>query len=201
MAAPTRITLVRHAETPANTGHVWHGSTDTPLSERGQLQARRLARHLGETARDARALYTSPLQRAARTARAIADVLGLEPRVEPDLVEYGLGAWEERPFRELLEVENFWERIARDPDFAPEGGESVRRVGTRIAEALQRIAAAHPGERTIVVSHGGALSVGLGWLLEQRLSSWERVMGNCALSELELGPSPTLLRWNDTSYL
>ena len=36
---PAILTLVRHGETSANTDGVWHGSTDTPLSERGRAQA------------------------------------------------------------------------------------------------------------------------------------------------------------------
>ena len=50
----TVLTLVRHGQTAANTGGVWHGSTDTPLSDHGQGQAAkvadRMARHVDEHA-------------------------------------------------------------------------------------------------------------------------------------------------------
>lgn len=203
MADETTLILVRHGETAANTSRVWHGSTNTPLSERGLAQARRVGVHLAEAlaATPAAALYTSPLERAAHTAREIGAALGLEPSVDPDLAEYALGSWEGRAYQELLEAEDFWRRIRDDPDFAPDGGESVRQVATRFARALARIAAAHPGGRAVAVSHGGAISLGLGWLLEGRLSSWHRVMGNCAVTELVIHPAPRLLRFNAVEHL
>jgi len=203
MADETSLLLIRHGETSANTGGIWHGSTDTPLSERGLAQARRVGEHLARELAGAppAALYTSPLQRAAHTAREIGAALGLEPVVEPNLAEYALGSWEGRPYRELLEVEDFWRRIRDDPDFAPAGGESVRQVAERFAQALRRIAAAHPGRRAVAVSHGGVISLGLGWLLEGRHSSWERLLGNCALAELLLHPAPRLLRFGEAAHL
>jgi broad specificity phosphatase PhoE len=201
MSSRTVLLLVRHGETPANVERVWHGSTDTPLSERGRAQARAVARFLaGEGAR-AGALYTSPLQRAAHTAREIGEALGLAPVTEPELSEYQIGAWEGRSYRELLEQEDFWGRIARDPDFAPAGGESVRQVAERFVRVVRRIAAAHPGGSTVLVSHGGTMALGLGWLLDARHGSWRRVMRNCAVSELVFDPDPRLSRFDETSHL
>ena len=198
--ARTTLILVRHGETPANTERVWHGSTDTPLSERGRRQAQRVAAYLAETAPGVAALYCSHLQRALHTAGAIGRELGLDARVDAELAEYHLGSWEGRPYRELLEVEDFWTRIRGDPDFAPEGGESVRQVAERFASAVGRIAATHPGETAVVVSHGGTMALGLGWLLDGRHSSWKRVMQNCAVSELAFDP-PELVRFDYADHL
>ncbi|NNL65265.1 MAG: hypothetical protein HKP30_03380, partial [Myxococcales bacterium] len=58
MSDRTLLTLVRHGETAANLTGVWHGSTDTPLTERGRRQAERVAEHLaGRHAGEVRALY------------------------------------------------------------------------------------------------------------------------------------------------
>ena len=46
-------------------------------------------------------------------------------------------------------------------EFAPHGGETPRQVVDRITRALKRIARAHPRDRVIVVTHGGALSMTL----------------------------------------
>ena len=59
------LTLVRHGETSANLDGVWHGSTDTPLTERGRLQAERVAEYLAHRHPDATTVYSSPLARAA----------------------------------------------------------------------------------------------------------------------------------------
>ena len=122
--------------------------------------------------------------------------------MEPALGEYHLGSWEGRPYRELLEVEDFWRRIRGDPDFAPEGAESVRQVAERFASAVHRIATTHVGERVVAVSHGGAISIGLGWLLDRDLASWRRVMRNCAVSELVVEPEGVRLgRFDDVEHL
>lgn len=197
----TTLILVRHGETPANTELVWHGSTDTPLSDKGWEQARLVARCLADTEPDADAIYTSPLQRASNTAREIGKLQSLVPRIEADIAEYHLGSWEGRPYRELLQDENFWIRIKDDPDFAPEGGESVRQVAERFVAVVSRVVEQHPGERVVLVSHGGAMALGLGWLLDQRHSSWKRVMNNCAISELEFAPEARLVRFNESGHL
>jgi broad specificity phosphatase PhoE len=200
MSGKTILTLVRHGETSANLEGVWHGSIDTPLTERGLTQADRVARYLGDAYGDVAALYCSPLQRAARTAQAIGDALGLDLRVEEALGEYDLGSWEGKTYRELHEEHQLWDHMKRDPDFAPHGGESPRQVAERFTGALRRISAGHAGERVVVVSHGGALSLALAALIEGDYTRWTRVMSNCAVSELVVDP-PELLSFNHTAHL
>ena len=195
------LTLVRHGETSANLAGVWHGSTDGPLTDRGREQAQRVARFLRDRYADASAVYTSPLLRARDTARAIALSLALEPRLEDGLREYDLGSWEGKTYRELHETHRLWDEMRRDPDFAPHGGESPRQVTERITAALRHIGAGHPGERVIVVTHGGALSMALAAIVDGDYTRWRRVMSNCAVSELVLEPAPELLSFNQTDHL
>jgi probable phosphoglycerate mutase len=197
----TVLILVRHGETSANTDSVWHGSTDTPLSERGERQASRVARYLGEAFPDAAALYTSDLERARLTAEAIGEVLGLQQRLEEDLREYDLGSWEGKPYSELYHVHNLWHHIKTDPDFAPHGGESPRQVAMRLTAALRKIASDHPRERIVVVTHGGALSMAMGAILDGSYTKWRRVVANCAVSELVFEPRPELLSFDVTDHL
>jgi broad specificity phosphatase PhoE len=197
---PAILTIVRHGETPANLEGVWHGSTDTELTPRGRLQALRVAAELRASEPRPTALYSSPLRRALETAHAIADALGVEARLEPDLAEFHLGEFEGRSYRELIGQHRLFDRMHEDPDCRPGGGESPRQVADRCVGALRRIAAAHPGTRVVVVSHGGALTLGLGLLLDAA-PAWRRVMDNCAISELALEPAPTLLCFNRTEHL
>jgi broad specificity phosphatase PhoE len=201
MSTPTILTLIRHGETHANLEGVWHGSTDTPLTERGLAQASRVAGYLGERHADAAALYSSPLQRARRTAEVIAEAVGLEPQIDAALTEYHLGCWEGKTYHDLQHEHRFWHHIKRDPDFAPHGGESPRQVTERFTRALLRIARGHPDRRVIVVSHGGALSMSLGHLLAGDYGEWQPVMDNCAVSELVVEPRPELLSFNRIEHL
>jgi probable phosphoglycerate mutase len=201
MSTPTTLTLVRHGETSANVEGVWHGSIDTPLSERGLRQAERVAHYLASTRPDAAAVYASPLVRSRHTARAIADALGIDTRIEPDLTEYHLGSLEGVSYRELTAKHRLFERMREDPDHAPGGGESPRQVGERYAAALRRIAAAHPGGNPIVVGHAGALTLGLALLVDGDVNSWRRAVENCAVSDLVFDPQPELVSFNYTDHL
>jgi broad specificity phosphatase PhoE len=201
MLPRTILTLVRHGQTSANLDGVWHGSSDTPLTETGHAQAEQVAGFLAEHSADAGVVYSSPLIRARCTAAPIAERLQLEPRVEDGLREYDIGSWEGKSFRELQEVHRLWEQIASDPDFAPHGGESPRQVIKRVSTCLRTLADRHAGERVIAVLHGGALSLALGHLLDDDASRWTRVMKNCAVSELVLDPKPELLSFNLDSHL
>jgi len=198
---PTLVTLVRHGETSANVDGVWHGSIDTALTLRGHTQAARVAEHLAETRADASALYASPLARARDTARPIAERLGLSPRLEPDLREYHLGEWEGISYATLAKEHRLFERMQAEPDWQPGGGESARQVAERLARSLLAIAERHPGERVIVVSHGGALTLGLGLLLDESPGAWRRVMSNCAVSDLRFDPAPSVTVWNYVAHL
>jgi probable phosphoglycerate mutase len=196
------LLLVRHGQIAANTARVWHGSTDSPLTDHGHVEAQRTAEHLARTRPRACALYTSPLLRTRQTAAAIGARLGLEPIIEAGLAEYGIGELEGVSYEALQNEHGFFERIRRDRDFAPPGGESANTVMARVTAALARISAAHRGDEVVVVSHGAALGIALGQMLDRDPMSWQSYhMSNCGLSELVLEPEPRLLARNQTDHL
>ena len=69
-------------------------------------------------------------------------------------------------FGDLHHRYRFWEQMKLDPHYAPHGGESPRAVTDRIIGAMRRIAENHPAARVAMVSHGGALSMALGELID-----------------------------------
>jgi len=196
----TVLTLVRHGQTSANLDGVWHGSSDTPLTDHGAEQALRVASFLGEHSADATEVYASPLVRARHTAAPIAARLGLSPQIDENLREYDIGSWEGKSFQELQEVHGLWGHIAKNPDFAPHGGESPRQVVARMTSCLLELHTRHAGKRVIVVTHGGALSLALGSLLGKS-NGFVHVMKNCAVTELVLEPEPELLSFNLDAHL
>ena len=199
--APGLLTIVRHGQTSANVDGVWHGSIDTPLTDHGRLQAASVGAHIEAHYRPVTHVYASPLARAHHTARAIAGPLSLEPTLLPELAEYHLGDWEGLPFAVLHQEKRLFERMREDPHFAPHGGETPKQVGDRLAGALRDISERHRGERVVVVSHGGALSIAFGVLLDGNYAQWDRMMKNCAITELALAPAPRLLSFNATAHL
>ena len=139
---PTILTLVRHGQTSANLEGVWHGSTNTPLTDHGHRQAAATAAHLAAAfavPEPIQRVYASPLDRAHHTARPIAERFGLEPVLEPGLVEFDLGAWEGASFRTLFEERRLFHHMKLDPHYAPHGGESPSQVAHRLSGTLRAI--------------------------------------------------------------
>jgi broad specificity phosphatase PhoE len=207
-ARPAWLVLLRHGHTAANSGSAeprMSGWTNFPLSELGRRQAECLSRRLAE-APPVSALYASPLQRASDTARALTSLGKREIRYLEDLREIGCGEVDGWPVSRVRErYPDLWEVNLRqeDPDFRWPGGESYRELRDRSLAALNRIAAAHPGERVAVVTHAGVLSQAIGWLHGTSPAEWSRFRpGNCSLTEVEWAAGcGTVLVFDDRSHL
>src|SRR5438093_3119681 len=91
------IYLARHGETAWSLSGQHTGRTDLPLTERGQGNARRLGERLKNLT--FAKVFTSPLQRAARTCELAGFKAAAE--VDPDLVEWDYGQYEGRRSGEI----------------------------------------------------------------------------------------------------
>lgn len=199
-----KMILVRHGESVWNEGRRFQGQSDPALGPRGLAQAARVAERLQGSGTFA-ALYTSPLRRAAATAELIGEALGLPALPERDLQEIGLGEWEGRA---AAEIQAGWGeaylRWRRDPtSFLPSGGEPPEAFGARVAAAVARITAAHPGQDVVIVSHSGVIGACLCAALGLGVSGLFRFkLDNASLTEVvEDGLGPRLALLNDTSHL
>ncbi|KAB2339166.1 histidine phosphatase family protein [Actinomadura rudentiformis] len=175
-----RLVLWRHGQTAWNVERRFQGKTDIPLDETGVEQAHRAARLLA--ALRPTAILASPLQRAADTAQALADVTGLPVAHDKDLIERDGGQWEGLTAREIRE--RFPAEHAR---WQPPGGETSAQVAKRVGTALERALDELPPTGLLVVaSHGAALRLGMSNLLGFPEEIWERLGGlsNCCWSVL-----------------
>ena len=137
----TTLLLVRHGETDWNAEGRLQGHTDRPLNEHGRRQAKELAEKLAGEGADA--IYASDLTRAKETAEIVGERLGLTVVIDPDLREKNWGNWEGLTGDERVDVEF--------------EGESTQEHRDRMVRAVRRIAERHPGQRVVVVTHGGSL--------------------------------------------
>jgi probable phosphoglycerate mutase len=103
---------------------------DPVLSATGRRQAERLAARV--KALQPAAIFSSPARRALETARHIADDVRVDPRFAEVTLELGEQG-------EIIFTE------------------SAADVVARMTGAIDEIAAAHQGERVIVVGHAGAI--------------------------------------------
>ncbi|MFM2053018.1 MAG: hypothetical protein RL456_1055 [Pseudomonadota bacterium] len=202
---PTHLTLVRHGETDSNRVHRFQGQMDVPLNGTGLRQAERVAARLAGAAFDA--LVVSDLARAVATAAPLAARLGLAPRRDARWREQAFGVFEGMQVEEILASRpELWRQwVRQDADYAlPEGGESVRQFHDRVWSALDALAAAHPGGRVLVVTHGGVLDMIWRRIQGQTLSGPRRcAIPNAGISRLRWqGPGRVGIEaWGDIAHL
>jgi probable phosphoglycerate mutase len=167
----TELVLIRHGETVWNVQGRYQGQQDSPLTPNGIAQAEAIAAHLHN--QGLAALYASDLGRTLETARAIAARAGLPVVSDPALRERNLGIFEglTREEAEASYPQAIARYLAREPDFAPPGGESLLDLSTRAEAILGSLAERHRGKRVAVVSHGALLTVFTlamqGWPLQK----------------------------------
>jgi broad specificity phosphatase PhoE len=151
----TTVYLARHGESDWNVVRRWQGHADRPLTDTGREQARALAERLEGAGIEA--VYSSDLLRAKETAATVADRLGLELHLLPELREVDVGSWsgltrEEAEERFPAAFERWGQGGA-----AWEDGESHEQMAARVLTAVRRIAKRHPGGRVLIVAHGGPI--------------------------------------------
>ena len=162
----TRLLLVRHAEPDESMQGRCYGSLDVPLSAAGL----RRAAAVGEALRDhdIAAVYTSPLERAFETARAIATAQGVEPIARDDLRELDFGELEGMRYDDIAaehpELYRFWMDDPASVRFP--GGEGLADLRRRVLTEVAGIRARHAGEAVAVVAHGGVVRVVLADVLD-----------------------------------
>ncbi|MGE5140642.1 MAG: histidine phosphatase family protein [Rudaea sp.] len=199
-----KIYVVRHGETDWNVEGRVQGWTDTPLNAKGLAQARLIAARLGQEKGFA-AIYSSPLQRAWRTAEDIAGTVGLSPVAEPRLKERCLGMIEGHTFLEIEQQHpELYRRWRQDPRRVALPGEEARETfQDRIRGLLEELQARHPDGRIILVTHGGTLAMIVATVIqldvERHFPFW---FDNACLNVVEFGGRvPRVLSLNDTCHL
>ena len=153
----TEFIVVRHGETAWNAEGRIQGHLDSPLNEEGLAQALLLGDRLAREPFSQ--LYSSDLGRALQTAQPLADRSGRRVATEVRLRERHLGI-----FQGLTGVEcerhspeHYARFKSREPEHVIPGGESVRQVYERVSAVFGELERKHPGERVVVVTHGGVL--------------------------------------------
>ena len=150
--------LTLHGETEWNRERRFQGQLDSPLTEHGVQQARRMGVTLRELLGNATGyvVVSSPLGRARRTAEIICDILEIDSRqIETDtrLAEINLGSWAGLTRNEVearwpgtLDGAGRYDWYFRSPD-----GETLDDLTARVRRFLADTARR---DSVIAVSHG-----------------------------------------------
>jgi broad specificity phosphatase PhoE len=215
------LIFARHGQSQANADALLVGRLDSPLTELGRLQAAALGDALAARHGAPRLIVTSPLQRAAQTAEAIATAYksaaeaqspgqsgaGLtvaEPRVTMDdrFVELDYGELDGVEISEL--PPGLFSRWSSETTWRPPGGESLVELTTRVVAACEELASEAGKRDVVVVSHVSPIKAAVIWALggEPELS-WRMSLSIASITQISTGGSrvPTLVSFNAVDHL
>jgi broad specificity phosphatase PhoE len=196
MSEPLSVVyLARHGETAWSLSGQHTGRTDLPLTERGERNARALGERLrGLTFAK---VFTSPLQRAARTCE-LAGFAGAA-EIDLDLVEWDYGQYEGRRSAEIHAERPDWQLFR---DGCP-GGESPGQIGARADRVVGRVRAVK-GD-VLVFSSGHFLRVlAARWLGLDAAGGRYLLLSTASLSTLGYEhklAEPAIHLWNDNRHV
>ena len=192
------IYVFRHGETDYNVQKRMQGYLDIPLNANGIAQAQALAKRLSDVKLDC--IYTSPLSRAADTAKIVAEINGIKVIPVAGLSEWNLGTFcghivrltedpKDTPFDLSSDIVYIPRALIADDDYIPEKGESYNMFKKRICETMTNIMKNTDAKNIGIASHGGVIKV-----LVREYTNWK----------LERGGMPNAeyfqMQWDDNRF-
>jgi probable phosphoglycerate mutase len=190
------VYLARHGDTAWTHSGQHTGLTDLPLTADGELHARLLGKRL-QGLKFVK-VFTSPLQRAARTCELAG--FGAVAEVDPDLVEWNYGEYETLHDSEILAKHPDWQLFR---DGCP-GGESPTQIGERADRVVQRVR----------MVGGDVLLFSSGHFIRVLAARWLALAPGCLGRYFSVNPSslnalsyahnlsqPVIRLWNDDHHV
>lgn len=149
--------ITRHGETKWNTEGRLQGWMNSPLTEKGILQGQKLNQAVKMY--DIQKIYSSPSERALKTAISAKGKLGVEIELMDELKEMNMGQWEGKTLEQIKEkepenFENYW---LRPHLFVKNTGENFDEMLARTKRALDKIVQENPEGNVLIVTHGVTL--------------------------------------------
>jgi probable phosphoglycerate mutase len=192
--------LIRHGHTDAVGQRLVGRLPGVGLSLRGKAEVAALAARLACTR--LAAVYSSPLERAVRTAEPIAAVHRLDVTSLDSLTELDFGEWTGRTF-DALDRLPAWRRFNTHRATAPvPGGETALDVQRRVVRMLDQLRITHPHETVALVSHQDVIRTAILHCAGVSLDLFDRFeVSPASITALSLGAwTWRVLRTNDDQH-
>lgn len=159
-----KLFIVRHCQTTSNQTQTFQGWGGSPLSEIGIFQLGLLSARIKDEKIDV--IYSSPLDRAFKTAQAINAFHNVEIVTDDNLKEINVGSMEGKSCKEIPQVFPEQSKVWNEDicNFIAPNGESMREVFVRTSKALKEIIINNPNKNVVITSHGCAIRTMLCYL-------------------------------------
>lgn len=196
---PTKLLLIRHAQTDWNQKQRYSGFINVKLNRNGKEQAEKLRKRLEKE--KFQAIYSSDRRRALETARII--FKNKKIKKIPELREIHFGIFEGLTCAEIMtKYPGIYKEWLRDPFLTRiPNAENLNDFRERVKNALKNIVIKNKNETVAVVCHGGTISVLLNNILKSR-KFWKYIPDSASISIIEYrNNKPKIMLFNDTSHL
>lgn len=199
-----RLIIIRHGESEWNRIGRYQGQLDAPLSELGLRQAEALAERL--RTEPLHAIFTSPLQRAARTAETVARHHPNVPfQREPALLEIGHGDWEGLLVDEVVSRygEGLREWRQHPTRSQMPNGESFSNILKRVMDFQERLCAEYSNKNVLISTHDVVVKILVAHALGMDMDRINRIwVTNASISVIEYGEDlPYLVSLSEACHL
>jgi probable phosphoglycerate mutase len=152
-----KIYLARHGQDQDNVNRILNGHRDKPLTEIGINQAKEVAEKIKEASIKFDVIFSSPLQRAFKTAEIIAEISGnIIPIKEDLLIERDFGIMTGKPVSSIIEMctPNIIETEEINYFLSPEGAETFQDLINRGKKLLDKLEKNYQDKNILLVTHG-----------------------------------------------
>lgn len=201
-----RIYFVRHGETIWNTLKIFQGRSNSPLTELGIEQAKKLSNFLKDI--EFNKIYSSPQERAMQTTRLILGDRDMDITPIDEFQEINMGKVEGIPREDFqknypIEYHNFWHN-AVDYNPAAYEGESYEEILHRVKIGLNKLISENTSGNILVISHGVTLKAIFNIINEKGIDEFSKqaVPENTSTTIVEYDQdSFKIIKFSDTEHL
>ncbi|KEH96770.1 phosphoglycerate mutase [Clostridium botulinum C/D str. BKT12695] len=202
----TTIYLTRHGQTEWNLNKRLQGWKNSPLTELGISQAKALSERLKNIEIDV--IYSSPIERAYKTAEIVKGNKNIEIIKHDGLKEFNYGDWEGLTIDEIEKNPMYsqeLDNLFNNPnEYKPFGGETYDKLIDRIDITMNEILKKNTDKKILIVTHGMTLKVLLHYFNKSMtLDDIVKlpVMGQTSLTQIDvIDGKYDLVLQNDTSH-
>ncbi len=177
--------LIRHGQSVANTKMLICGQSDSPLTDLGREQGRKLRPYLSSRLATNAEIISSPLSRALETAALATGKT--EIFIEPQITELNTGSYSHLTYDELYFKNNHYRFLSQNLDLSFPEGESIRELHDRIKNWMFPKLQSLQSPQLVIFSHAYALNCILHAITQEALEHYPKfILPNASATILRI---------------
>ncbi len=178
------IIFLRHGQAENNTTRVLAGRRPgVPLTLAGLEQSEKIAKFLKPF--NISTIYSSPIERAKKTAEIVSEHNSLEIKTDERLIELDMGKFTGMPYDEIFEKHGnvFLKFYEGDLEIAHNGVETFVQLKKRILDMVDFVIREHNDENVLLVTHMDPIKALISTIMGLKANSlFELIIENASLT-------------------